>query len=471
MDASEQARQIAADALKIISNKRSQEKVAANQFKEDHPYDYSNIANYIRDECSVLSFKKSLYRYQDGIYVEDDGYLDSRITTELLQRGIASDGRITNAAAQVRHYLTYAKVETEYPFNLHPNAIPVRNGVLKIDFTTGTTTSEPISPAYRFNYQLAAAYDASANSEPIKEYLDSLGVDTNILLQIPAHAMLGMLGRQYKKAYFLQGTKNSGKSTFIDLLVQHLFGSPVCSSVSLQALLFDKFRLAELNGKIINSYADLSDQKLRDIGVFKTLTGGDTITVERKFKDPFQMKNKALLVFSANKYPKITTGDDAFWDRWIALEFKKAFKVDSTFTERTFTDANISGLLNLVLQQMQKIIKDGLTTTDSVEFTWLNDASSSHRFIQEELERCKDAVLVKADVFHMYTEFCDDGDYEIESQRALTEAMLRSGALSVRPMVGKKQQHCYQGYKIKGVDPVYPDKAPAKETTQATVIA
>lgn len=458
-DATTEARQIASNALKLIDAKRVETKNAEKEFEEAHPYDYNRIAGDIRDKYHVISFKKTLYRYQDGVYIEDDGFLDSCIVTELLERGIESKGRVTTAAQQVKHYLVYGKVEIEYPFNIYPDAIPVRNGILKIDLVTGLTTLIPFSPQYRFNYRLIVAYDAAANGRPIKEYLDSLGTDTGILLQIPAHALLGMLGRVYKKAYFLKGSKNSGKSTYVDLITRYLFGIDVSSSVSLQSLLFDRFRLAELDGKIVNAYADLSDQKIHDIGLFKTLTGGDLFTVERKHRDPYQMRNKALFLFSGNRYPKINAADEAFWDRWVALEFPQSFTVDPTFEDRTFTDENISGFLNLILTKMQEVIRSGnITVTDSVERQWLNDASSCHRFINDVLDKCPGAVLVKADCYKMYADYCADGDFEVEAQRALTDAIVRTGALSRQLTVKGKASHCYQGYRAKHLEPVYPDK-------------
>lgn len=444
-------------------------KPAISQKPDDLPYDYNNIADDLRNKEHVLSYKKTLFRYKDGVYTEDEGYLDSLIVSSLIKRGIEAKDKVTIAAAQVRHYLTYGKVETEYPFNIYPDAVPVRNGILKINFLTGETELLPFSPEYRFNYRLNVSFDKSADGTMILKYLESLGTDIDILVQIPAHAILGMLGRVYKKAYFLQGSKNSGKSTYIDLITRHLFGISVCSSVTLQALLFDRFRLAELDGKIVNAYSDLSDQKLRDIGLFKTLTGGDLFTVERKHRDPYQMRNKALLLFSANKYPKITTGDDAFWDRWIALEFNKIFTIDTTFADRTFTDVNLSGFLNLVLIETQEIIKDGkIKVTDSVENKWLNDASSCHRFIHEHLERSTGAVLIKGIVYSLYVQYCKDGEYEAESPRALTDAMIRNGALSRQMLINKKSEHCYQGYKMKGMDPVLPD-IEKKESTQMAV--
>jgi P4 family phage/plasmid primase-like protien len=460
MDATIEARQIASSVLKIIAEKEAVNKKSQKQIEDILPYDFNRIAEDIRDKYSVLSFKKNLYRYQDGIYVEDDGFLDSCITNELLQRGIDGAGRITTASQQVKHYLTYGRVETEYPFNIYPDAIPVRNGILKIDFTTGTTTLVPFSPEYRFNYRLNVVYNANADGIPILKYLDTLGTDTGILLQIPAHALLSMLGRVYKKAYFLKGARNSGKSTYIDLIVRHLFGISVCSSISLQSLMYDRFRLAELEGKIVNAYADLSDQKLRDIGIFKSLTGGDIVTVERKHRDPYQVRNKALFLFSGNKYPKIDAGDDAFWDRWIAVEFPNTFLVDTTFEARTFNDENLSGLLNLVLIKMQEIIKSGsITIPDSVEIKWLNDASSCHRFMRDELERCPGAVLVKADVYKKYIDYCESGEYEKEGTRALNDAMRLQGALTGSQFtVNRKREHCYQGFKYKDAAPIYPDK-------------
>ena len=459
MDTAAEVNQIAASALRIMDEQQARSKNAQKQFEETHPYDYNRIASDIRDKYHVISFKKNLYRYQDGVYIEDDGFLDSCITTELLERGIDSKGRVTTAAQQVKHYLTYGKVETEYPFNIYPDTIPLRNGILKIDFTTGTTVLFPFSMEYRFNYRLNVVYDKDADGAPIKKYLESLGTDTDILLQIPAHALLGMTGRVYKKAYFLKGSKNSGKSTYVDLVVRHLFGIGVCSSVSLQALLSDRFRLAELDGKIVNAYADLSDQKIQDIGLFKTLTGGDLFTVERKHRDPYHIRNKALFLFSGNKYPKIDAGDEAFWDRWIALDFSKSFPVDPTFEDLIFTEKNLSGYLNLVLVKMQDIIRNGsITVTDSVEKQWLNDASSCHRFIQDVLERCPGAVLVKADCYKIYVDYCADGDFEVEAQRTLTDAMVRTGALSRRLTIKGKAAHCYQGYRVKHQEPVYPDK-------------
>lgn len=420
--------------------------------------DYRAIADLFNSKGIFLSFNQTIYRYVEGVFSEDRGQLEGEIVQELLNRGIAATDRVTIATQQVRHYILYHQPCRDYPFNKESDLISVSNGALKINFDTGDVTLLPHNPAFRFNYTLKARYEPAADTTRVKQYLDTLGVDRDLLLQIPAHALLSMTGRVFKKAYFIKGDPDSGKSTFIDLITKRLFGPSVCSSISLQALLYDRFRLAELDGKVMNAYADLSDQKIKDIGLFKALTGGDAVTVERKHRDPYSMVNKALLVFSGNKYPAIDAGDEAFWGRWNAITFPNKFPVDSEYEEKTFTDEFVSGLLLLVIERMTQIIKTGtIVVTESVENEWLADSSSAYYFFIQSLERCPGAVLIKKDVYARYIEFCDSGDYESQSQRILTDIIKRHGGLCVYPTIKTRREHCYQGFRSRDQEPIYPD--------------
>ena len=442
-----------------VSNEAKKgKKKPSNDEKKANTVDYISIAKTFNDSGLFLTFNDTIFRYKDGFFSEDKGQLNVEVTGQLLERGIDATDRVTVASTQILHYVKYNHLYSEYPFNLEKNLIPVKNGVIRIDYDTGDVTLLPHDPKFRFNYSINVTYKPDADTTKVKAYLDTLGVDTQLLLQIPAHAILSMMGGVYKKAYFLKGDPDSGKSTFINLITKRLFGDNVCSCVSLQSLLYDRFRLAELDGKIMNAYADLSDAKINDIGLFKALTGGDAVTVERKHRDPYRMANKAVLVFSANKYPVISAGDDAFWQRWNAISFNRKFKVDPTFEEREFTDEFVSGLLLLVVGRVKEIVKDkAILTTASVENEWLCDSSSAYFFFMQELERCQGAVLIKQDVYKRYVEFCQSGDYEVQGMRMLTDTIKKHGGVDAYPTVKGTRQHCYQGFKFKGTEPVYPD--------------
>ncbi|WAC06022.1 MAG: DUF5906 domain-containing protein [Methanoregula sp.] len=419
--------------------------------------DYRAIADKFINLGIFLSFNNEIYRYQDGIFKPDGGRLKAEITAELRECGIGADDRVVTACEQCLHYVKYHNPFPEFPFNPAPDLIPCRNTVLKINFETGEVTPLEHSPKYRFDYKLNVAYDPNAPIEKIKEYLDSLGVDTQLLLQIPAHAVLSGLGRVYKKGYFLCGDKDSGKSTYINLITRYFIGTGTYSAVSLQGLLYDRFSTSQLVGKIMNAYADLSDQKIGDIGKFKALTGGDAVNVEKKHQDSFPFVNRALMLFSANAYPKIESVDPVFFDRWNAAEFEKKFKVDPEFEMRTFTDENVSGLLLLVIKRITEIIKDGIIVTESIKDRWLSSASSAFYYVHTCLDRTPNAIIIKKDLYAAYVSFCNEGGLDVQAQRYLTEVIKKVGSESY-PKVNGRQEHCYTGFTIKGSEPKYPDK-------------
>lgn len=460
------------DALRDSARKKEVERIAQERATEEKNagVDYYAIAQELLHNGDLLSFNGTVFRYRDGIFREDNGQLESQIQTILQYRGMGAKEKVTTATAQVKHYILFDAPHFEYPFNQSPNAIPLENGVLLLDLETGTANLVNHSPEYRFNYKLRVKYDPAARTEPVLAYLNSLGVDKDLLLQIAAHSLLSMLGRVYKRAYFLKGDRDSGKSTFIRLVTHKLFGQATCSNISLHDLLFDRFRLADLDGKIVNAYADLADSKIGNLGLFKALTGGDAVTVERKHKDPYSMVNRAVFLFSANRYPKIKGGDDAWWSRWIAVNFERSFPRDPDFEARLFTEEFVSGLLLLVIERMTAIIRSKeLITTDSVERDWLSDASSGYAFVRDCLERCKGAVLVKRDLYASYVEYCHEAEFEIESQKDITELLKQAGAIDAYPKLNGKQEHCYQGFKLRGLSPIFPDAVRKDADNQHTL--
>jgi len=408
---------------------------------------YQYVAEYLGKKYSAVAYKHTIFLYNPdtGIYFEDDGRLQSEV--KRISDIVEKDANLTGTYKEIRFHLESARNSIDYPFNTAPDLIPVGNGIVKVNLETGESELLPFDPLFKFNYRLAVKYDKDAPTVPIKKYLETLHPDIDLLVQIPAHCLLSMLGRTYKRAYFLKGDHDSGKSTFLtDALVTRFFGKDCVSTVSLQNLLYDRFRLAMLEGKVANVYADLSDQRIGDIGLFKLITGGDYIPVERKHKNPYDIKNQAVLIFSANKYPKLSVGDDAFWSRWITLNFESTFTIDTTFAGKMFTDENISGLLNLVLAHIPTIVKNGLQGTGSVEKDWLNDSSSAHRFINEYMVRDVAAYTEKRDVYAKYIQFCDEEDLTKETDKSFTQAIKLHGGKTGRHEIRGRQEQCYDGF-------------------------
>lgn len=437
--------------------------------------DYQRIAAVIRARHHVISFGGILYRYDDGFYVKDNtGLISSEIVKELSRcEKFDGDDDVSRAAHQVKHYLTYEIVEHEYPFNPKRGAFNVANGIIKLDMVTGAHELIPHSPEYRFNYKLKVRYEKDAPIDAIMKYFETLESDDNkighLLTQIPAHCLLSMDGNIYKRAYFLKGEHDSGKSTYIKMLVERFFGEDVCSANSLQELLFDRFRLAELDGKLLNEFADLPSSKLSNTGIFKALTGGDHVTVERKHQDPYRFVNRAVLVFSGNSYPQIEIkGDEeAFWVRWIPIEFKNKFEIDSKYADRVFTETNVSGLLNMVLLAMPKILAEGIKDNGNIMDAWLRDSNSAHEYVGKHLEKCIGAVLVKSKLYQRYVEYCQSNELHVEEQKVFTQTMRAAGYIvDTQQKINSQREHVYADVKLKGDEyaAVYPDRYVCSQT-------
>ncbi len=296
------------------------------------------IADYLKDKLNVLVYKSKFYVYDNGIYKEGQ----SRINTELsaLLREIGYYGRETDLSIQVLHCIEFSEDITEYPFNNYGNLLPVRNGIVRIDWTAGSLERIDFSPEYKFNYKIETDFNPEARTESIEKLLKQYNGETAPLYQIPAQAFLQALGHApFKKAHLLQGHTNAGKSSFLELLYRTI-GHDQFSHVSLQDLAGNRFKLASLEGRIFNVYDDLGELPMSDCGKFKNLTGGYDHEIERKGKQGYPVRLTNVQLFTCNNAPMVSENikrDAAFWERWEFVEFDNRFETDTQFYDREFT--------------------------------------------------------------------------------------------------------------------------------------
>jgi putative DNA primase/helicase len=126
---------------------------------------------------------------------------------------------------------------------------------------------------------------------------------------------------KYEKAVMCCGPGDNGKGTLIKLF-QSFLGDRNVSHASIQELNNDRFAAADLHGKLANVCADLKAERLTNTGNFKMLVSGDTIRAQRKHGQPFDFRNIAKLIFSANEIPESDDQTYAYFKRWIILLFR-----------------------------------------------------------------------------------------------------------------------------------------------------
>lgn len=99
--------------------------------------------------------------------------------------------------------------------------------------------------------------------------------------------------------YSLMG--NTGKTQYFNLIGE-IVGADNKASVPLQKMK-ERFELGNLYGKRLNLVGDQQADDIEDSSPFKSLTGGDDISVEPKGKQSYNYRFKGAMVFGCNNLP------------------------------------------------------------------------------------------------------------------------------------------------------------------------
>lgn len=166
---------------------------------------------------------------------------------------------------------------------------------------------------------------------------------------------------RYQKAFILLGQGANGKSKFLEMIMEWL-GLKNCSSLALEDL-SEKFRTAQLVGKLANIGDDSGGDLLKNTAIFKKIVTGDSITVENKHATPFMFNNKSKMLFSANNLPPSTDKSDGFFRRIIIIPFRAVFRKDNmnfdpNIIDKVTTQSAKSYLLNLAIKGANMLLEN-----------------------------------------------------------------------------------------------------------------
>lgn len=411
----------------------------------------NKLAMYLIRKYCIVSANECIYCYIDDKYYETQDRLSKDLVKILMQIGYSDHTKVKEIVNDVIYRVRNMTAKfKDFPFNKKSKfLIPVRNGVV---VRRNINELLPQSPVWGFTFSLPVTFDKNANTTPIKEFLSSLvenDEDYELLIQIVAQALLQ--DENYQQAYLMTGGGSNGKSTYITLTTR-LVGDTNITAVSLQEIIENRFSAAELQGKLLNLYPDLPKSSLKTTGKFKALTGSDSITVEKKFAQPFKLRNKAVFAFSANSLPSVDDSSFAFWRRWAIIDFPFTFKVDPTLIDRLATQQNLSGYLNLVIDKMNRIEKYGLTRSNKVENamnTWKKRSNSAYAYVTDMLEKSATEFIKYDTLYNLYLNYCEEQDFTALGKPKFTMELEKIGAVLGHATEAQARVKIVKGVKLK----------------------
>jgi putative DNA primase/helicase len=364
------------------------------------------LAEYIVSRFEIItvgSSDREMYIYQDGYYkrAENDFVFPEvqRILTKFVDK---------NAKTEALHKI---QDMTTNPRNIFQSAsvryIPVLNGI----YDTQDKTLLPHSYTYHFKYQIPVTYNAEATCPVISKFLDDTFTEDQ---RATVEEWIGyQFYRQYslKKALIIVGEGDTGKTTFLEMMIA-LVGPDNISGVSLHKMAGDKFASAQMYDKHSNIVDELSASDVSDTGNFKIATGGGSIIGEYKYGDQFSFKNFAKLTFACNKIPDVKDVDDeAYFNRWMVIHLEKTIeKKILNFIEQLTTSEELSGLFNIAMSGLERLLEKGEFTYKSsgidTKREMMLGGSSVGIFVSKMLEQRVGAEMSKSDLYDVYAHFC-----------------------------------------------------------------
>lgn len=362
---------------------------------------HDKFGMYLVSQHHILKINNQLHIFKNGVYTVGYGDIESEMIKHI--------PNLTRAKRQeVLSYIELIVRENTKPSSA--NYIAFRNGILNIEDGSFGGFSPEIVITNRINHD----YEPDAYSEVVDKMLDKLAVGDKSVRMLLEEVIGYCFYRrnELRKSFILIGDKSNGKSTYLDM-IKNLLGDENTSALDLREL-GDRFKTAELFGKLANIGDDIGDEFIANPAVFKKVVSGDRVNAERKGQDPFDFNSYAKMLFSANNIPRIKDKSGAVMDRLIIVPFDAVFsKKDPDFDPyikyKLQGEDCMSYLIKIGVDGLRRVLTNhGFTVSAKVEKELKEYAENNNPILLMLKDLTVDDVLNQPtnSMYRKYSEFC-----------------------------------------------------------------
>ncbi len=439
--------------------------IDVTQFFDGKSFVPERLAEWILSKRHFLTFDDNdeiyVYNTNDGLYHPNGVKVIRALSQNALQ-----DRTRNRHVSEVEGYIERNRYFNRLDLENEPALIPVDNCILD-------TRSESIeiiayTPNVPYVSKIAATHVPGQDCPEWKKFLKSTcnKEDIPVIQEIFGDALFRSYWLKY--AVMLLGPGDNGKSVLINVL-NALLGTDNVSHRSLQEIEFDRFAVADLFGKFANTYADIDSTALKHTGKFKMATGRDRMKGEKKFQGTFYFYNYAILIFSCNDLPPTYDTADAFYDRWILIEFPYKFvdnpraenekKRDPHLLEKLTTPEELSGILNWALEGLMRLRKNnGFTKSGSgenVKQRWIAATDSLASFVDAMVTYDEGALVETDTLYNAFLEYCKENEATPIEKGQVTKRLprlMKGKTKKYRPWGdGKDRPYAWKDISVSGV--------------------
>lgn len=381
---------------------------------------FDKFATYLKNNNHIVKINNQLHIYKDGIYVPGHAEIESQMIKHIPHLKRANRSEV----------LAYLEIMIEGEAKTtNPNVIAFSNGLYNIK----DGSFKDFTPEIVITNKIPWAYNPAAHNELLNYTLNRLACNDPEVRALLEEMVGYCLYRRNElgKAFILIGDKSNGKSTFLHV-VKNMLGDRNIASLDLKEL-GDKFKTAELFGKLANIGDDIGDEFIANASVFRKLVTGERVNVERKGQDPFEFNNYSKFLFSANVIPRMKDKTGAVQRRLVIVPFDAKFTPhDADFRpfikDELCEQSSMEYLILLGLQGVKRVLGNAQFTTSTRVQGQLDEYEQNNNpiigFIQE---LGLDGIVNETTktVYRKYKEYCIANNFQalsnIEFSRQITK--------------------------------------------------
>ncbi|MFD2046028.1 phage/plasmid primase, P4 family [Ornithinibacillus salinisoli] len=421
-----------------------------NKFMLDDPVDKSELNIILRDEAFLKEsfFIKGSFQHEKfGNFLINEHHICKIANVlHIYKDGVYSDSQEDIEAAMIKHIPNLKRMQRqETLFYLQLKAkdkqfastkyIVVKNGVFNLD----TWELQDFTPEIITTNKIPVAYIKGSYYEVTDKTLNKMAVNDKKIRAVLEEILGYILFRrnEFAATFILTGDGSNGKSSYLKI-IRNLVGTDNTASLDLKEL-DQRFKTAELFGKLVNIGDDISKGYIKESSVFKKLSTGETLNVERKGKDPFDFTNYAKLIFSANEMPRINDFSDGLGRRLQIVPFKAKFSPDDSdydpfITDKLLSNESMQYVLVLALKSLQRLLKNNKFTKSKAVENELEKYKEENNpiisFVNNEDIELERSIV--GDLYLEYKAYCSMNGYQAVSNISFSKSVKQLFKLDTR---------------------------------------
>jgi len=271
----------------------------------------------IRSKGILQHVSKAIYLYDGRVWNETSRDHVKGIAMQFDHFSFTTDRRRTET---VNHVLARTQLSHVEWNNIQKFEVPLRQGVLNVI----NKTLRKHSPRDFLDTYIPHKWDPDAACPTWMRCLEDWfrgEADKKLALQEFFGYILLAGTNEYKKALFLYGESNTGKSVVASVAREMVGISNLCQ-VRLEDM-DDPKKRSPVKGKLLNLITEVGEwSTLNDSGFKMLVSTGDPVEIEKKFVNSMTIIPTCKHMIATNNLPRITDQTKAVYNRLLILEFK-----------------------------------------------------------------------------------------------------------------------------------------------------